>query len=358
MKKTTSWIRDHNSTTPWFAYQGMDIVHPPYVAAEKWFNAIDDAKITVPEWPALTEMHPCSFQSSMLKGCVPSIVGDQSAFYSKARRRRIRKIYYAMIAEFDAMVGEYISAVHDAGAMDKTWFIVTADHGDMQMEHQQFYKMVPYDGSSTVPLVVWSPVMNSPHTHTAATSHISLFPTIMDIAGVPRPSWPEAVEGGSLYPVLMGEALLPTNSTAVSQFHGADTAMSWYLIRQGDMKLVVYGTNEEVDPQLFNITADPGEYRNLVRDEPQEAARLEAALRAVIDYPKVSYAAAKYQQDVFRIWRQRYNSTWQKRLEGFPAFSNSWSHNGGALKALEDWISRPPTIRACRGALAWPPTEP
>ena len=86
---TTQWIRNHNKTTPWFAYQGFNIVHPAYETVDKWFNAIDDNKITVPEWPALADMHPCSFQSSMLKGCVPSLTANTSDFYSKARRHRV-----------------------------------------------------------------------------------------------------------------------------------------------------------------------------------------------------------------------------------------------------------------------------
>jgi len=38
-----------------------------------------------------------------------------------------------MIAEFDAMVGEYITAVDDAGLTSRTVFVVTSDHGDMDM---------------------------------------------------------------------------------------------------------------------------------------------------------------------------------------------------------------------------------
>lgn len=55
-----------------------------------------------------------------------------------------------MIAEFDAMVGAYMQAIEAAGLWNNTYFVVTSDHGDMQMEHQQFYKMVPYDASSMV----------------------------------------------------------------------------------------------------------------------------------------------------------------------------------------------------------------
>lgn len=47
-----------------------------------------------------------------------------------------------MILEFDSMVGAYVEAIEDAGVTANTILIVTSDHGDMNMEHQQFYKMV------------------------------------------------------------------------------------------------------------------------------------------------------------------------------------------------------------------------
>ena len=58
-----------------------------------------------------------------------------------------------MIAEFDAMVGKYVDTVKAAGVWEQTVTIVTSDHGDMQMEHQQFYKMSAYEASTRVPLV-------------------------------------------------------------------------------------------------------------------------------------------------------------------------------------------------------------
>ena len=47
------------------------------------------------------------------------------------------------------------SVIRNSSASDNTVFIVTSDHGDMQMEHQQFYKMVPYDASASVPMVIY-----------------------------------------------------------------------------------------------------------------------------------------------------------------------------------------------------------
>ena len=55
----------------------------------------------------------------------------------------------------------------------------------MQMEHQQFYKMVAYEASSHVPLVIAGPPGANPYIHDAArgtkvhalTSMVDLYPT-------------------------------------------------------------------------------------------------------------------------------------------------------------------------------------
>lgn len=88
-------------------FEGMNIVHPPYVTSQYWLNKIDPDKVDVPDWVALEELHPCQFQSSMLKGCIPTAEG-KAAFYSSARRKQIRRIYLAMVAEYDSMVRKHL----------------------------------------------------------------------------------------------------------------------------------------------------------------------------------------------------------------------------------------------------------
>ena len=108
-KLNTAWLRDKTSTgathaQPFYVYQGMNIVHPPYITTQHWYELapcssllapcslllalLRDARLagiirtilllrydtiadnlTVPEWQPLSEMHPCAIQSSMLKGC-------------------------------------------------------------------------------------------------------------------------------------------------------------------------------------------------------------------------------------------------------------------------------------------------
>merc|ERR1712050_812221 len=149
-------------------------------------------------------MHPCDFQSSMLKGCLPAAYIDfGKIFYTEAYRREIRTVYMAMIAEFDAMVGEYVLAVKDTGKYNNTVFIITSDHGDMQMEHRQFYKMVPYDASSRVPMVIMDgrQPRKTPLVTKAVTQLIDIYPTVLTYANVSKDKWP-TLDGTPMQPVL------------------------------------------------------------------------------------------------------------------------------------------------------------
>ena len=111
LNATTDWILEasKDKDTPWFAFQGMNIVHPAYTTNEYWYDQVNQDAVEVPPWTAIEDLHPCDLQSSMLKGCIPSPYQNLSFdFYSQAHRKKIRSIYYAMIAEFDAMVGVFL----------------------------------------------------------------------------------------------------------------------------------------------------------------------------------------------------------------------------------------------------------
>lgn len=309
-------------------------------------------------------MHPCDFQSSMLKGCLPpsdSQVG--SYFYTTEHRVRIRTIYLAMVAEFDAMVGEYVKAVTAAGKFDNTVFIVTSDHGDMQMEHRQFYKMVPYDASSRVPMVLMdgrSP-LKQPMISKATTQLIDIYPTVLTYAGVPKERWP-TLDGTPMQPILPAHrdtaAAVVRPDFVISQFHGDNIAMSWFLVVHDGFKLVVWGTGEQHPNQLFNLTADPDEMTNLVGEPELQARKVSMLkkLRSVVDYQLVAANVAKYGHESMKFWvnntRNWANVLGDKDLR----WHKSWIQNPKAnVDAINTWLAEPPKINACRASHVWPP---
>jgi len=308
--------------------------------------------VTVPEWKPLLDLHPCDLQASMLKKCTPANV-DADAFYAHERRKHVRAVYYAMITEFDAMVGEYVSTVEAAGATDNTIFIVTSDHGDMNMEHQQFYKMVQYDASCRVPLIISSPWTTQSFV-TSPTHAIDLFPTIAEMAGMTRKEMPAVIDGQSLVPFLHGNksAGLGHTSIAVSQFHGCNIAMSWYLAMDGRYKYVVFGTGKEVPPQLFDLKNDVGEQVNLAATMPDIVKQLDAKLRAVVDYEAVSTDVADYNQLSFKAWMGR-TPDWKQAMVDLRWKTPFTVNQNASIAAIENWLAAPPKVEACRDTLIW-----
>ena len=61
------------------------------------------------------------------------------------------------------------------------------------------------------------------------------------------------VDGHSLVPLLEhGDAASGGYpDSVISQFHGENLVMSWYMIRRAEMKYVVWGTGTQHPPQLL-----------------------------------------------------------------------------------------------------------
>lgn len=57
--------------------------------------------------------------------------------------------------------------------------IFTADHGELAMEHRQFYKMSMFEGSSHVPLLVMGPGLMSGVEADQLVSLVDVYPTVL-----------------------------------------------------------------------------------------------------------------------------------------------------------------------------------
>jgi arylsulfatase A-like enzyme len=307
---------------PLYAFAGTSILHPAYRTNEYWFERASNAT-TAPPWAPLEQLHPCDLQAAMKRGCTPggsnaSAIAD---FYNPERIRRVRRVYLAALEEFDAMVGLVVAKLDAAGRWrdGSTTLVLAADHGDMQLEHQMFYKMVAYDGSSRVPLVLASPALAGLGAKTVSqpAQLLDIFPTLLGMAGIPVP---EYADGFDLAPFLFAgverDAARPP--FVVVQNADTDQSMAWFAVVNGTHKLVQYGTGSQVAPQLFDLEADPGELRNLHNES--DAARaaeasLDAQLRSVINYPSVAQDIANYELAQFRYWAN-HTHDWRADIVG------------------------------------------
>jgi arylsulfatase A-like enzyme len=114
---------------------------------------------------------------------------------------------------------------------------------------------------------------------------MDLFPTLVEMAGLPAGSARTALDGVSLAPHLRGGPP-PVRQELFwhyphHQHYQLGGAMPYAAIRSGDYKLIeFYNDLKDVKIELYNIRADIGETRDLAGAEPQRAAALRARLHA------------------------------------------------------------------------------
>src|SRR5206468_10873784 len=97
---------------------------------------------------------------------------------------------------------------------------------------------------------------------------------LLDLSGVAAPP---SFEGRSILEAISGSA--PTTTTQLAYFEAMDASLTrnW-----APLTGIVSGSYKFVDlpiPELYDVSADPGERTNLVSREPERARALEALLR-------------------------------------------------------------------------------
>jgi arylsulfatase A-like enzyme len=194
--------------------------------------------------------------------------------------------YKASARVMDIGVGQILEALAAAGLADNTLVISTTDHGIAF----PYMKCNLTDHGTGVSLIMRGPGgFAGGKASDALVSHLDLFPTVCDLAGVQHPSW---LQGRSMLPLMSGDKQeIREEVNAEVNYHASyepkrsvRTARWKYIRNFGDRRKPVlpncddglsksiwleYGWKEQrVEPeQLYDLVFDPNETRNMVRDE-------------------------------------------------------------------------------------------
>ena len=207
---------------------------------------------------------------------------------------RITRHYHdrqeSLLAVDDA-VAEITGALERAGALDDTYIVFTSDNGYMQGEHRvPSGKMLPYDPSSQVPLIIRGPGTPAGARSQALVGNIDLAPTILELAQA-KPG--RIVDGQSLLPF----AREPSRESARPLLHetggrrvafapeqdapgapAVEPVLNYKAVRTSRWLYVDYESGER---ELYDLEADPQQLQSLHADSHYGAVR--AALRRVLD---------------------------------------------------------------------------
>ena len=296
---------------PFFLYLTTGLVHPAFQAHTRHMALIDEAAIEVP--PTLGDLeeteHPVIRYMRTTKHCENR--------FSDSLVRRIRHIYYAMIAALDELVGNVMDGLEAARALENTYVVFSSDHGEMAGEQNQILKRSMFEPSVHVPFIVRGPDVPPGERCDTPVSMIDLYPTFLELAGG---------ETGSPAPV--GESLVPAITTgaarerdwAFSEYHGDRCRTGTYMIRRGPWKYIRY---EGFDGVLYDVKEDPWETRDLASERSDVAADLDRLLTSRFDCPGIDERAKAYDRASFLEWREKaragdtYEETMAEVYSGF-----------------------------------------
>ncbi|MEZ4460889.1 MAG: sulfatase-like hydrolase/transferase [bacterium] len=187
-------------------------------------------------------------------------------------REKFINAYDSEIAYVDDYIGKITQKLKDTGLWDKTVIVVVSDHGEGFNEHgYYFHGQNLYNEVTHVPLIVRVPGWPGRKVNTPV-SILDVGPTVIDMLGYPLPA---DYDGISLVPAMVGGTLadrpvfaelLPY--TSWKEHHTA--------IFAGNLKYIKVLTSGS--EELYDLAADPGEKSNLLKDRPDDAARMRTLL--------------------------------------------------------------------------------
>jgi arylsulfatase A-like enzyme len=233
-----------------------------WTAKEKMLATYDQSKMPVPE----TWRDDLSGKPPYLKAARSQTKARTYGYDKKEGIQRHCRNYYASITEMDATLGRVLAALDKLGLRENTWVLLMGDNGWFMGEHGFTSKVLPYEESIRVPMIV-----AGPGTSARADKHlvlnVDLAPTMLDLAGV---SVPASMQGRSLVPLLKGDKTdwrtsflyeAPTPSLG-SWPLAAIRSERWKYIQTFDIKDRTKLAFEE----LYDLKADPTEMHNLAGD--------------------------------------------------------------------------------------------
>lgn len=255
---------------PFFLAVGFYRPHQPWYAPAKYFEPFARKKLAVPE-TVKRDLSDCGEAARQYAHYPWS--GALSTVQKHQQWQEAIRGYLASIHFVDAQVGRLLDALDQSVHAENTIVVLWSDHGWELGEKEHWGKHSPWEGSMRVPLVIIPPKSwkAKPGRSQGFASLLDLYPTLADMCGL---RVPKGLDGLSLKPVISGE------KKEVREAIVSTLGRSTFCIRKGKMKLIRYYDGSE---ELYDLEADPNEFRNLIGEKEMEDDLRELRMLAPVD---------------------------------------------------------------------------
>jgi choline-sulfatase len=259
-EETVKFLRE-NRNRPFCLWSSFFMPHTPLVPMRQFWDLYDSAKPTPP--PRRADALASCFEGHLIRA-------RERGWYDQpeAALRRSLAGYYGNVSQMDGCVGRVYDALRELGLEKNTVVVYTSDHGEMAGAHRMWTKHNMFEQSVAVPLLIATPDQAGAGTaRRELVEHVDLLPTLAELCGYAAP---KGIHGRSLAP-LVANRRYAQREFAYSEYyfcHNVFTRDDRYvgrppilMVRTDRWKLnyLSWGRCE-----LYDMQADPGEFRNLI----------------------------------------------------------------------------------------------
>lgn len=195
-------------------------------------------------------------------------------------------VYAGLIEIMDGAVGRVLQRLEELGLAGNTIVCLTGDNGAVSSGDSFSSSALPlrggkgrqWEGGFRVPFYLRAPGVTQPgSTCSVPVIHTDVYPTLLDLAGLPaRPE--QHADGVSLVPLLKGGQLPGRPLFWHYPHYGNQGGEPSSVIQEDGWKLIHYW--EDNRNELYHLTADPGEQRDVAGQEAGRAGALWNKLQA------------------------------------------------------------------------------
>ncbi len=248
-----SFLDKRDPTRPFFLSLSFNGPHPPWCPPQVYYDQFINRDLPGPVVGDWAKHHADEADD-------PLDVNAWRGTIPPHQMQRARAAYYAYLAYLDAQVGYFNRLLNERG-LNNTFLLFTSDHGEMLGDHNLWRKTYAYEASARIPFIMkWPQQMNLDTNREieAVVGWEDIMPTFLDLAGA---DIPDTLEGRSILPLLKQES-----TDWRSYYHGEHSPCyhpenANQFLTDGAWKYIWNPITG--DEQLFHLTEDPQECRNL-----------------------------------------------------------------------------------------------
>jgi len=246
-------IRTRDRDKPFFQVVSFNGPHPPFMIPEPYFSMYNPAEVPMPgnfgPQPGEHVVNQTSFYRDLFNDH-----GEDFDLW-----RASYAVYWGFVSMIDEMVGRVMQVIEEDGLMEDTIIIFTSDHGENLGAHGLWQKMVPYQESVCVPLIIRVPGEPGGLRVAMPASLVDVAPTLAALCGLPVADWP----GNDLWRQDWSNRDRPALFAMHQPIGDWMNVTDWRMIKADRFKYVWYRGQEE---ELFDLRVDACEIKNLALD--------------------------------------------------------------------------------------------